>query len=299
MSDTLYDTLGVAKTATADDIRKAYRKLARKHHPDVNPGDKAAEAKFKKIASAYEVLSDETKRKSYDEFGDESLQGGFDPAKAREYQRWQSSRQQRASRFGDEGGPVDFDFSDFFGGRAQRGPMKGQDLHAEVEIDLRQAIDGTELQADLPAHGQVRVRIPKGADTGSTLRVPGKGAPGRNGGPPGDLVIETVLRPHPHLRREGLDLYMRLPVTVNEAYNGASVDVPTFEGPVKLKVPPRTQQGAKLRLRGKGVPRKDERGDMIVELDVRLPDKADDTLADALKSTDALYGKPVREGIVL
>ncbi|MBA3465364.1 MAG: DnaJ domain-containing protein [Deltaproteobacteria bacterium] len=299
MAETLYDTLGVAKTATADDIRKAYRKLARKHHPDVNPGDKAAEAKFKKIASAYEVLSDETKRKSYDEFGDESLQGGFDPAKAREYQRWQSSRQQRSSRFGEGGGPVDFDFSDFFGGRSQRGPTKGQDMHAQVDIDLRQAIDGTELQADLPGHGQVRVRIPKGADTGSTLRVPGKGAPGRNGGPPGDLVIETVLRPHPHLRREGLDLYMTLPVTVGEAYNGASVDVPTFEGPVKLKIPARSQQRAKLRLRGKGVPRKDDRGDMIVELDVRMPDKADDTLADALKSVDALYGKPVREGITL
>ena len=299
MAESLYDTLGVAKTASADDIRKAYRKLARKHHPDVNPGDKAAEAKFKKIASAYEVLSDETKRKSYDEFGDESLQGGFDPAKAREYQRWQSSRQQRSSHFGDQGGPVDFDFSDFFGGRQQRGPAKGQDMHAQVDIDLRQAIEGTELQADLPGHGQVRVRIPKGADTGSTLRVPGKGAPGRNGGPPGDLVIETVLRPHPYLRRDGLDLYMTLPVTVSEAYNGASVDVPTFEGPVKLKIPARSQQRAKLRLRGKGVPRKDERGDMIVELEVRMPDKADDSLADALKSTDVLYTKPVREGITL
>jgi len=303
MADSLYDTLGVAKTATPDEIRKAYRKLARKHHPDVNPGSKASETAFKAVASAYEVLSDEKKRKAYDEFGDASLQGGFEPDKAREYQKWQASRQQRSSRFGDEQGPVDFDFSELFNmgghGHARRGPMRGQDLHAEVEIDLRQAIEGTELQADLPGHGQVRVRIPKGADTGSTLRVPGKGSPGRAGGPPGDLVITTVLRPDPHLRREGLDLYLTLPITLSEAYNGASVDVPTFEGPVKLKVPPRTQQRAKLRLRGKGVPRKDERGDLIVELDVRLPDVADNALSEALRATGGLYSKPPREGFSL
>ena len=119
MAESFYDTLGVANTASADEIRKAYRKLARAHHPDVNPGDAAAEARFKKVAAAYDVLSDEKKRKAYDEFGEESLQGGFDPDKAREYKRWQASRQQRASSFGDEQGPIDFDFSDFFGGRAQ------------------------------------------------------------------------------------------------------------------------------------------------------------------------------------
>lgn len=299
MAETLYDTLGVAKTASADDIRKAYRKLARQHHPDVNPGNKDAEAKFKKISAAYEVLSDEAKRKNYDEFGDASLQGGFDPEKAREYQRWQNTRQQRSSRFGDEGGPVDFDFSEFFGGRAQRGPQRGHDLTAQVEIDLRQAIEGTELAADLPGHGNVRVRIPKGADTGSTLRVPGKGAPGRGGGPAGDLVLEMVVRDHPVLRRDGLDLHLRLPVTLAEAYAGGNVQVPTFDGPVMLKIPPRTQQGAKLRLRGKGVPKKDERGDMIVELDVRMPTRADDALTEALRAADALYDKPVREGLSL
>lgn len=299
MAESLYDALGVAKTASAGEIRKAYRKLARQHHPDVNPGNKDAESKFKKISAAYEVLSDEAKRKNYDEFGDASLQGGFDPDKAREYARWQNTRQQRSSRFGDEGGPVDFDFSEFFGGRAQRGPMRGQDLTAQVEIDLRQAIEGTELAADLPGHGTVRVRIPKGADTGSTLRVPGKGSPGRNGGPPGDLVLEMIVRDHPLLRRDGLDLYLRLPVTLSEAYNGGSVDVPTFDGPVSLKIPARSQQGAKLRLRGKGVPRKDERGDLIVELDVRVPARADDALAQALRAADALYDKPLREGLSL
>ncbi len=295
MAESLYDILGVSKTAASDDIRKAYRKLARKHHPDVNPGDAAAETAFKKISAAYEVLSDDKKRAAYDEFGDDALKGGFDPDKAREYARWQNTRRERQSRYAEEG-PVDFDFAEMFG-RQARGPMRGQDLHAEVEIDLRQAIEGTELSADLPGHGNVRVRIPKGADTGSLLRVPGKGAPGRNGGPPGDLVIETVLRPHPLLRREGLDLHLDLPITAGEAYLGASVEVPTFEGPVVLKIPPRTQQRAKLRLRGKGVPRKDERGDLIVSLDVRMPDKQDDALAEALRAADSAYSKPVREGL--
>ena len=305
MAESLYDTLGVAKTATADEIRKAYRKLARKHHPDVNPGNAAAEAAFKKIASAYDVLADDKKRKAYDEFGEDSMKGGFDPEKAREYARWQNTREQRNSRFGNEEGQVDFDFSEFFGGggrgaRGQtRGPMRGSDLQASIEIELRQAIEGTELAADLPGHGNVRVRIPKGADTGSVLRVPGKGAPGRNGGPAGDLLIETIVRPHPVLRREDLDLYMTLPVTLDEAYNGASVDVPTFEGPVALKIPPRTQQRAKLRLRGKGVSKREQRGDLIVELEVRMPDRADDALAGAMKATASLYTKPVREGLAL
>ncbi|HSD86486.1 MAG TPA: DnaJ C-terminal domain-containing protein, partial [Kofleriaceae bacterium] len=284
------------------------RKLARKHHPDVNPGNAAAEAMFKKVSAAYDVLSDEAKRKAYDEFGDASLQSGFDPAKARDYARWQNTREARSSRFGDQQGPVDFDLGDLFGGfggfaggrgRNPTGPMKGQDLAAQVEIDLRQAVEGTELAADLPGHGNVRVRIPRGADTGSTLRVPGKGAPGRNGGPPGDLVIETIVRPHPYLRREGLDLHLTLPVTLGEAYAGATIDVPTFEGTVSLKIPPRTGQHAKLRLRGKGVARKDERGDLIVEVDVRMPDKSDDKLAEALREAESLYSAPVRAGVVL
>ncbi len=299
MAESLYDILSVAKTATDDEIRKAYRKLARKHHPDVNPGDAAAEAAFKKIAAAYEVLSDAKKRAAYDEFGEESLQSGFDPEKAREYARWKDTRQRRSTHFGDEEGPIDFDFSELFNRQAPRGPMRGNDLHASVDIDQRQAIEGTELTADLPGHGTVRVRIPKGADTGDTLRVPGKGAPGRNGGPPGDLVVETIVRPHPLVRREGLDLYFTLPITLSEAYSGASISVPTFEGAVVLKIPPRTQQNAKLRLRGKGVARKDERGDMFVEVDVRMPDRADEVFAEQLRAADKLYTKPLREGLAL
>jgi len=295
MAESLYDTLGVKKDATSDAIRSSYRKLARKHHPDVNPGDDKAEEAFKKISAAYEVLSDDKKRAAYDEFGDESLQGGFDPAKAREYKKWQNTRQ-RSSRFQDDG-PVEFDFGEMFGRR--RGPQRGQDLRATIGIDLRQAVEGAEFSADIPGQGTVRVRIPKGADTGSTMRVPAKGSPGINGGPPGDLVIETEVRPHPHVRRDGLDLHLTLPVTLDEAYNGATIEVPTFEGTVSLKIPARSQNHAKLRLRGKGIPKKETRGDMIVELDVRMPDQANDALAAALEAAKALYSKPVREEVRL
>ncbi len=296
MAKSLYETLGVQKDASADAIRKAYRKLARRHHPDVNPDDKKAEETFKNISTAYDTLSDEKKRAAYDEFGDDSLKGGFDADKARQYSRWQNQRQQRAAEYGD-GGPVEFDFGELFG-RA-RGPARGQDLHATVEMELRQAIEGTEIALEVPNTGTVRVRIPPGADNGSIIRLPGKGAPGARGGPPGDLVIETIVQPHAHLRRDGLDLYLTLPVTLDEAYNGASVDVPTFDGPVVLKVPPRSQNGAKLRLRGKGIKRKDTRGDMMVELAVRLPDKADDALAAAIKSATEAYSTPVRKELVL
>lgn len=302
MAESLYDTLGVVKTASSDEIRKAYRRLARKHHPDVNPGDAAAEEAFKKVSGAYDVLSDEAKRKAYDEFGDAALQAGFEPEKARDYARWRDTQQRRTSGFGQGEGPVEFDLGDLFerhGARGSTRAMRGADLYASIEIDLRQALEGTELAADLPEHGTVRVRIPRGADTGDTLRVPGKGAPGRHGGPPGDLVIETIVRPHPLVRREGLDLFLSVPVTVNEAYNGASIDVPTFDGAVVVKLPPRTQQQAKLRLRSKGVARKDERGDMFVELDVRLPDVKDESFADAVRTSDRLYSKPVREGLAL
>jgi DnaJ-class molecular chaperone len=299
MAESPYVTLNVAETADAEEIKKAYRKLARQHHPDLNPGDAAAEANFKRISAAHEILSDDAKRKAYDEFGDASLQSGFDADKAREYTRWQESRQRRTSGFGNAEGTVDFDLSEFFKRQAPGGPRRGRDLHTSIEIDLRQAIEGMELTADLPNHGTVHVRIPRGADSGDTLRARGKGSPGHDGGQAGDLLIEAIVRPHPFVRRQGLDLYLTLPVTLNEAYNGASVSVPTFDGSVVLKIPPGTKQHATLRLRGKGVERKDQRGDMFVEVDVRMPDIADDALGAALTATDKLYTTPIREELAL
>jgi curved DNA-binding protein len=291
-----YSSLGVAKTASQKEIKAAYRKLARKHHPDVNPGNKSAEDKFKAISSAYEVLSDAKKRAAYDEFGDAALQGGFDADKARDYTRWQQRREQRTAGF-DSNGPVEFDFAELF--NRKRGPGRGQDVHAVFQMDLRQAVEGAEVSIEVPEQGTVRVRIPPGADTGSVIRLAGRGSPGPRGGPPGDLVIETEVRPHPVLRRDGLDLYLSLPVTLDEAYNGASVDVPTFVGTVVLKIPPRSQNHAKLRLRGKGVARKTERGDLFVVLDIRMPDQNDEALAAALRASTEAYAKPVREDLVL
>ncbi len=302
MADNLYEILGVAKTADADAIRKAYRKLAREHHPDVNPGDKKSEDTFKRVAAAYDVLGDEKKKKAYDEFGDASLSGGFDADKARSYQQWQGAQQQRGARgFGNES---EFDFSELFGGGRgggfrSRGPARGQDLSASVELDLRQAVEGAEISLEIPNQGTVRVRIPPGADTGSIIRLAGKGMPGRQGGPHGDLVIETEVRPHPFLERNGLDLSLKLPVTIAEAFNGASVEVPTFDGPVLLKIPPRSQTGAKLRLRGKGIARKDQRGDFYAVLQVRMPDREDEALAEALAKSSEAYSAPVRKELAL
>jgi curved DNA-binding protein len=299
----LYAILGVAKTASEDDVRSAYRKLARKHHPDVNPGNKDAEARFKEIAAAYEVLSDPEKRKLYDEFGPEGLRGGFDPEQARTYRTWQDRRGTTGSPFSEE--VFDFgDLQDLFGGGFRRRAARGEDVIAVVELDLAQAIRGTEITVRVPAgEGRadggepVTIRIPKGAEDGSRLVVKGRGAPGPNNTPPGDLIIETRVRPHPHFRRDGLDLHLELPVTLDEAYNGAEVTVPTPDGSVKLRIPPGSQQRQELRLRGKGVARGDRRGDLYVTLDVRLPEKDDAGLAEAVKR--AHYAKPVREGISL
>ncbi len=328
MADTdLYNRLGVARTASQDEIRKAYRRLARKHHPDVNPGNQGAEARFKEISTANDVLSDEKKRAAYDEFGDAALRSGFDPEKAREHQRWQAQGGPGSaggenpfdgagagSPFGGAGHPggFDFDLGDLLGFRQRRsGPTPGDDIIARADLDLAQALAGIELQVDVPAATppgtppgkpatrRVTVRIPAGADHGSRLRVPGLGQPGHKGGPPGDLYIETHLRPHPYFRREGLDLYLTLPVTLDEAYLGATLEVPTPEGQVKLKVPPRSQTGQRLRLRGKGVRKDNTTGDLYADLQVRLPEVEDPAFVEAVLAAKGAYKTPVRQGISL
>lgn len=376
-ADDLYARLGLTSTATPEEIKKAYRKLARKWHPDLNPGNAEAEENFKQVAGAHEVLSDPEKRKLYDEFGAEGLRGGFDPEQARAYQKWSAQQRARPDAHGGMGqrgggggaGDFDFDIDELFGRRASpraAAPRAGHDIGARVELPFVDALRGAEFKVDVPSetpctvcagsgdqpgtsptactdcggrgrrkavqgpmsfvttcptcdgegtvrspchacagegvqHGQrtITVRIPPGAEDGSVLTVRGKGGPGRNGGPPGNLLIETRVQPHPHFRREGLDLFLSLPVTLAEAYNGASIAIPTLEGAVQLKVPPRSQSGAKLRLRGKGVARKEERGDLTVELSVRLPDQADDAFATAVATASALYSAPVREEIRL
>ncbi len=285
----LYEILGVPRSASADEIKKAYRKLARKHHPDVNPGNKQAEDRFKQISFANDVLSDSEKRKIYDEFGFEGLAAGFDPGRARQYREWQSRRGpagvEDAEGSGGFGGLEDFlstfgDLGELFGGRFGRGRTargRGLDVEYTLELDLLDAIRGATQEISLRRpDGKVErlsVRIPAGVDEGSKIRLAGKGEPGRNGGPPGDLYIHVRIRPHPHLQRKGSDLYLDLPVTIGEAMLGGSIPVPTPGGEVSLKLPPGSQSGQLLRLRGRGV--KDAAtkvpGDLYARLLVQVP----------------------------
>src|SRR5206468_2483267 len=222
----LYAVLGVERNASAEEIKKAYRRLARKHHPDLNPGDKQAEERFKEISVAHDVLTDPSKRKLYDEFGLEGLQAGFDPARAREYRRWAESGHGFSFR---GGSPFEgFGFSGFEGRRRRR--------EAEEERGFADVIE--ELF---------------GAGAGARARVRGKGGVGRGGAAAGDLYFVVRVRPHPFLQRDGKDLTIEVPITVGEAIRGATIAVPTPDGKVRLKVPRGSQSGQRLRLSGRGV----------------------------------------------
>lgn len=309
-----YQTLGVARGADAGAIRKAYRELARQYHPDVNPGNAAAEDRFKEISAAFEILGDPERRKAFDEFGAESQRSGFDPEKARAYRAWQASREETGHPFEAEGfrfDPRDLgdlgDLGDLFAGfRGRRGgAMRGFDVRAPVELDLPTAIRGARIEVGVPGAGgepggrRHKIRIPPGADDGDTLRIEGKGGPGRGGGPPGDLIIEIAVRPHPRVRRDGRDLHLTVPVTLAEAYAGATIEVPTFDGPVAVKVPPGSQPASKLRLRGKGIERSGRRGDFYVELQLELPPAGDRELEAALERAASLYARPIRQEVKL
>ena len=285
-----YEILGVPRDAVEADIKKAYRKLARKYHPDVSK-EKGAEEKFKEVAEAYEVLKDKEKRAAYDQMG--AYQPGQD---FRPPPDW-------GERFGGQGGTHtfedlgDIDLFDLLSGLGMRRGaaagrrggteirMPGQDyevtMHAGVEDLSRGAeveipISGTEMDAGGRLHRStrnVRVRIPKGATAGQRLRVPGKGGAGMNGAPAGDLYINIELRPHERFKVNGHDLYLEVPVTPWEAALGASIDIPTLDGKVTLKIPPDSRSGQKLRVRGKGLPRpKDgEPGDLYSVLQIVTP----------------------------
>ena len=299
MAEDLYGVLGVAKDADANAIKKAYRKLAQKLHPDKNPGNKAAETKFKSVNQAYDVLSHDDKRKLYDEFGEEGLREGFDADRVRQYKSWQSQAGSGGSGrvrgggwpsggeqtvnledlFGGQvggGGSISDLFGDVIGrggGRRARGPTKGNDIGAETTIDFVSAVRGTslELRAQNSTTPTV-VRIPPGAAEGSRLRIAGQGEPSPNGGPPGDLILIVHVEPHAFFKREGVDLHLDLPLTVAEAYRGAKVKVPTPSGDVSLKIPEGAQSGGQLRLRGKGVTMKGKPpGDLYVHFLVRSP----------------------------
>jgi DnaJ-class molecular chaperone len=309
----LYEVLGVARDADTDAIRKAYRKLARKHHPDLNPGDKASEERFKEISRAWEVLEDPERRRNYDEFGAISLEAGFDAEKARQ------AREAFGSRFGTGGRPdaesfgEEFEFGDlddlmgrfFAGGRAGGGRgirLRGPDLEASLELDFLDAVRGGEQRLTLgrPEGGganTITVRIPPGVDTGGRLRIPGKGGPGVGGGPPGDLSVVLRVRPHRVFRREGRDLSFDLPISVAEAIRGAKVEVPTLDGRATLTIPAGTDSGTRLRLRGKGVadPRGGPPGDLFARILIRVPRQLDDAAARAVDALERAEDRDLRK----
>ncbi len=294
----LYEVLGVAPSATQDEIKKAYRKLARKHHPDVNPGDAEAEERFKEVSAANDVLSDPESRALYDEFGMDSTRLGFDPEQARAYSRWKQNAGQtrRAQRATGGGGPNPEDvFRELFGRHAARAAV-GPDLHAELATDFLTAARGGERKLQFADGRSITVRIPPGVVDGETLRLRGQGGPGSQGAPAGDLLITLQIAPHPRFTRDGLDLHLRVPITVGEAIRGASIRIPTLDGRVKVTVPPGSQSGRKLRIRGKGLQRRQQHGDLYAELSVEVPEGTPE-LDEVLDALEAAYTTPVRAAL--
>jgi len=280
-----YKTLGVAKNASADDIKKAYRKLARKLHPDVNPNDKEAHKKFQQINEANEVLSDADKRKKYDQYG-ENWKHAEQYEQARQQQGRQGGggfggfgggfgNQEYTYSSGDEG-----DFSDFFeslfgGARGRRSQAKyrGQDYNAELQLSLTDAY--TTHKQTLTINGKnVRITIPAGVENGQQIKLKGYGSPGANGGPNGDLFITFVIKPDIILRREGNDLYRNEDIDLYTALLGGEKTIETLSGKIKLKVTPETQNGTRIRLKGKGFPvykKEGQFGDLYITWNVKLP----------------------------
>jgi DnaJ-class molecular chaperone len=292
VSNDPYAILGVERTATTDDIRAAFRKLARKLHPDLNPGDRTAEEKFKKASAAHDILGDPEKRARFDR-GEIDASGNERPPQQegpREYRRW--SAQPGAERYADDSAYADIaDADDVLADLLGRGfrrsaggegiRLRGGNMRARLAVPFLDAVLGSTQRIVLPDGATVDVTVPPGTDEGDVLRLAGKGAPGLNGGPPGDLLISITVTPHARFRREGDDIVFDLPISLPESVLGAKIEVEAPGGPVRLSVPPASNSGTTLRLRGRGVPRADgTRGDALARLVVMLPNAPDQALKD-------------------
>jgi curved DNA-binding protein len=282
-----YQTLGIAKTATDKDIKNAYRKLARKYHPDLNPNDTEANKKFQQLNEANEVLSDPEKRKKYDKYG-ENWQRGEEYEKYEQQQRsrpqgtYAGGQSQSFEGFGGEGFGSE-DFSDFFqsmfgqGGRSsgsgRQAKFRGQDLNAELHLNLKDVAESQ--KQTLTVNGKnIRLTIPAGIENGQTIKIAGHGGPGANGGPGGDLYITFSVADDPRFKRNGSDLYATTKLDLYTAILGGEVTIDTLNGKVKIKVKPETQNGTKVKLKDKGMPvykKEGEFGDLYVTYDIQVP----------------------------
>lgn len=306
-----YQILGVSKSASKDEIRKAFKKIARENHPDAKPNDSAAAERFKQAAEAYDVLGDDEKRKKYDQYGENwkhVQEGGF-PGGGNPFR---------------SGGPVDVDLRDLFGGggavdleqlfggmfggggggaRMRPQPRRGQDLQTSITIPFTMAANGGEYEITLNRDRRterIAVKIPAGIDSGQSVRLAGQGGSGVNGGAPGDVLVTVNVAPHPYFRREGNNLLIEVPVTVSEAILGSKIDVPTMNGDlVTMTLPPGTSSGAKLRLRGKGIPKLKTGvpGDQLVQIKIQVPREIDDRSRELIEEFASRNPDSPRDGL--
>src|SRR5882757_11016020 len=298
-----YEVLGVAKSASEAEIKKAFRALAKKHHPDKHAGDAAAQKRFQEISGAYDILGDKDKRAQYDAgaIGADGNPRGFDPR--------QGGGFRQGNPFGSGGGPggrefhFSFDdapggaagFEDIFanlmgrGARSGSRSAKGEDFSAAVTVSFAEAATGGTRRVVLQNGEQIDVKIPVGVKDGQVVRVKGRGGAGRGGGPSGDILLSVSVAPHPWMTRDGNDIRMDLPITLKEAVLGAKVPAPTLTGTVSLSVPPNSNTGTLLRLKGKGIAAQDGAGDLYVRLVVSLPDRPDEALQTFLQGWPGDY----------
>ncbi|MFN3743102.1 MAG: DnaJ C-terminal domain-containing protein [Hyphomicrobiaceae bacterium] len=283
MSDDLYTVLGVPKGARDDEIRRAYRRLAKELHPDVRPDDPAASDRFKRVTAAYDILGDATKRRRYDD-GEIDAQG--EPV--RTYARngagagWANGSGSGANG-ARETGVTDI-FSDLFGGRGARGPgfsLRGQDVRYTLEVDFMEAVSGVRKRVTMPEAGTLDLTVPEGVADGQVLRLKGKGTPGLRGGENGDALVEIHIRPHAKFKRIGNDILLELPITIDEAVLGGKIEVATVSGRVALQIPKGTSSGRVFRLKGKGVRSATDGsiGDQLVTIRIVMPESVDESLS--------------------
>lgn len=308
MSDNPYEVLGVAKTASAEEIKKAYRKIAKESHPDLHPGDAKAEASFKAAAVAFELLKDPDKRARFDR-GEIDASGAERPRERtfyRDFAEAPGNPYRQGPRYEGHGDEADL-FAEFLRQQSRRRGdgfgtrdlhARGADAHYALEVPFIKAATGGSMRITLPGGSDLEVKIPRGAFDGQTLRLRGKGGPGIGDGAPGDAYVALAIRPHPVFSREGDDILMTLPITLDEAVLGAKVEAPTIDGPVKVNIPPGATSGQVLRLRGRGVASKGRAaGDQRIELKIAMPKTVDDDLARFMEGWRKTHGYDPRKGV--